>query len=232
MTPQPDLQLPLGVELPQTATLDAFVGTTNARPRAAVVAMANGQSERLYLHGPSATGKTHLLQAVCRSVSDHGKRCAYVPLRDMAEQANALLSGMQALDYICLDDVSAIAGDREAEITLIGLIDGLHSNGGRLLVSDRYPVAELPLKLADLASRLSWCSAHRLAELDDADKEQLLVAGAAQRGMELPAATARYLLRRVERDIPSLMAALAQLDSASLAAQRRLTIPFVKQVLA
>src|SRR5699024_1651224 len=103
--------------------------------------------------------------------------------------------GMQTLDCLCLDDISAIAGDREAEIALVGLIDGLHAHGGRLLVSDRYPVSELPLQLADLASRLNWCSAHALTELDDADKQELLIQSAAQRGMQLPEPTARYLLR-------------------------------------
>lgn len=232
MMQQQALQLPLGVELPQTATLEAFVGITNAHAHAAITAFIGGQGTRLYVHGPRATGKTHLLQATCRAASEQGKRCAYVPLQQMAEQAPNLLSGMQILDYVCLDDVGAIAGNREAEIALIGLIDGLHAHGGRLLVCDRYPVAELPLKLADLASRLSWCSTHTLSELDDADKEQLLMSGAAQRGLELPTASARYLLRRVDRDVPSLVDALARLDSASLAAQRRLTIPFVRQVLA
>lgn len=232
MSGVPNLQLPLGVKLPQTATLAAFVGKTNADVRRAVTATVAGQGERLYLHGPGATGKTHLLQAACRTVSDAGLRSAYVPLRKMAGQAAALLPGMQSLACVCLDDVGAITGNRDAEIALIGLIDGLHACGGRLLVSDRYPVAELSFELADLASRLSGCAAHTLAELDDADKAQLLVSGAAQRGMQLPAATAQYMLRRVDRDVPSLMQALAQLDSASLAAQRRLTIPFVKQVLA
>lgn len=226
------LQLPLGIEMPQTATLDAFVGTTNAPVCAAVAAIVAGHGQRLYLHGPRATGKTHLLQAACRAISDAGQRCAYVPLRHMAAQAHALLPGMQMLDCVCLDDVGAIAGDREAEIALVGLIDGLRARNGRLLVGDRFPVTALPLKLADLASRLSGCATHKLVELDDADKKQLLVSGAAQRGLQLPDATARYLLRRVARDVPSLMAALARLDAASLAAQRRLTIPFVKQVLA
>lgn len=224
-------QLPLGVELPQTATLDAFVGATNAGVRAAVAALAAGQSEQLYLHGPRATGKTHLLQAACRDAAGRGQRGAYVPVSDMGRHAPALLAGMQTLDCLCLDRVGAIAGDREAEIALVGLVDGLRAHGGRLLVADRYPVGELPLVLADLASRLSWGSVHALAEPDDADKETLLVRRAAQRGMRLPAASARFLLRHGPRDVPSLMAALARLDTASLAAQRRLTIPFVKQAL-
>jgi len=224
-------QLPLGVELPQTATFAAFVGQTNAEVCAAVTGGVDGRGRQFYLHGPHATGKTHLLQAACRAIANSGRRSAYVPLAQTATQTAALVAGMQSLDCLCLDEISAIAGQREAELALVGLIDGLRANGGLLLVADRRPVAELALTLADLASRLSWGSMYALAEPDDADKEQLLMRRAAQRGMRLPQATARYLLRHGLRDVASLMDALAQLDTASLAAQRRLTIPFVKQVL-
>lgn len=224
-------QLPLGVELPQTATLESFVGATNADARTAVNGVINATGKQAYLHGPAATGKTHLLQAACRVVAEIGQRSAYVPLRQLQRQATALLPGMQTLDCVCLDDVGAIAGSRETEIALIGMIDGLRANNSRLLIADRYPVAELPFELADLASRLAWGSVHALMEPDDGDKEQLLIQRAAQRGMQLPQSTARYLLRHGQRDVPSLMAALAKLDTASLAAKRRLTIPFVRETL-
>ena len=42
---------------------------------------------------------------------------------------------------------------------------------------------------------------------------------------------ADYLLRRCPRDMDSLFNLLNRLDQASLAAQRRLTIPFVRDLL-
>ena len=224
-------QLILGVQLPQSATLDAFVGETNAQVLAAVEQIVDARSERLFLHGPEASGKTHLLQAACRAAGDAGDRSVYVPLDQVADQAESLLAGLQDMDCVCIDNVSAIAGDRDAEIALLSLTDGLRARGGRLLVADRQPPAELGLALADLASRLAWGGAIATAELDDADKHALLIERAAQRGMEMPDATARWLLRHGERDVPALMAALDTLDHASLAAHRRLTIPFVKQAL-
>ena len=41
-----------------------------------------------------------------------------------------------------------------------------------------------------------------------------------------------YLLRRVDRDLGSLTALLDRLDRASLAAQRRVTVPFLRGLLA
>src|SRR3546814_4647349 len=40
-----------------------------------------------------------------------------------------------------------------------------------------------------------------------------------------------WLLRRVDRDLSSLARLLDQLDRASLAEQRRITVPFLRQVL-
>lgn len=226
------VQLVLGVQLPDSATLDAYVGAINAEVKAGVVQLAEGRSERLFLHGPTATGKTHLLQAACRAVGDSGLRSVYLPLAQVGDQAASLFAGLDDMDCVCVDDVSAIAGDRDTEIALLSLSDGLRSRGARLLCAAEQPPRELGLALPDLASRLGWGGAMACTPLDDADKHQLLVTRAAQRGMELPDATARWLLRHGEHDVPSLMAALDLLDGASLSAHRRLTIPFVKQALA
>ena len=51
------------------------------------------------------------------------------------------------------------------------------------------------------------------------------------RGLDMPEDVGQYLLRHHSRDIVELMALLQKLDKASMAAQRRLTIPFVRQIL-
>lgn len=226
------VQLVLGVQLPASATLDAYVGAINAEVKAGVAQLVEGRSERLFLHGPAATGKTHLLQAACRAVGDSGLRSVYLPLAQIVDQAADLFAGLDDMDCVCVDDVAAIAGDRDTEIALLSLSDGLRSRGARLLCAAEKPPRELGLALPDLASRLGWGGAMACAPLDEADKHQMLVTRAAQRGMDLPDATARWLLRHGEHDVPALMAMLDMLDSASLSAHRRLTIPFVKQALA
>ena len=49
--------------------------------------------------------------------------------------------------------------------------------------------------------------------------------------MKLPRETLEYLMKRVPRDLHSLFEILDELDEASLAAQRRLTIPFIRDAL-
>jgi DnaA family protein len=72
---------------------------------------------------------------------------------------------------------------------------------------------------------------YQLRDLDEAGRIEALRLRAAQRGLQLPQETSEYLLRRVPRDLPSLFEVLDHLDEASLIAQRRLTIPFIREAL-
>lgn len=91
---------------------------------------------------------------------------------------------------------------------------------------------QLGLALPDLVSRLRWGLVFRLLELPEADKKALLQCRARARGLELPGDVLDYLLVHHRRDAAFLFAVLDRLDQASLRAQRRLTIPFVRRVLA
>ncbi len=51
------------------------------------------------------------------------------------------------------------------------------------------------------------------------------------RGFELPEDVGRFLLKRLDREMRTLFMTLDQLDRASITAQRKLTIPFVKEIL-
>jgi DnaA family protein len=85
--------------------------------------------------------------------------------------------------------------------------------------------------LDDWKSRAGACVVYQLRELDEAGRIEALSLRAAQRGLQLPRETAEFLLNRFPRDLPSLLGLLDALDEASLAAQRRLTIPFIRAAL-
>jgi DnaA family protein len=51
------------------------------------------------------------------------------------------------------------------------------------------------------------------------------------RGFDLPEETLRWLQRRYPRDMHKLYELLDTLDEAALVAQRRLTVPFIREVL-
>ena len=182
----------------------------------------------VYLWGDSGCGRSHLLQAACREAGEAGRRAAYLPLASLAPAA---LEGLEALDLVALDDLETIARDHAWERALFIAYEALRGTRAGLLVASRIAPAGLPLALADLRSRLASGAVYQLRPLDDGQKQEALALRARLRGLELPDDTSQFLMTRYARDMHALCRMLDELDAASLAAQRRLTIPFVKSVL-
>ncbi len=102
---------------------------------------------------------------------------------------------------------------------------------GTLIVTGCSAPRKLGLQLPDLASRLDWGVSFHLEELDDEGKLSALQLRAELRGFKLPIDVGRFLLNRLSRDMRTLLTTLNQLDNASFRAKRKLTIPFVKEIL-
>lgn len=192
---------------------------------------AGGPEPFIYLWGAAAQGKSHLLNACCRAAHQRGLRCAYLPLAALAAYGPQMFDGLDQLDLVCLDNLEAITGNPGWEQSLFSLFNGLREQGRRLLTAARQPPAQLPVQLPDLKTRLEWGLTLHLAPLSDGDKLQALHLQARSMGMELPPAVGRYLMAHRERDLGSLRQLLEELDRATLAAQRKLTVPFVKNYL-
>jgi DnaA family protein len=183
----------------------------------------------LYLWGEAGSGKTHLLEAACRGAPSAAAPM-YVPLRDRAELSPAMLEDLELATLVCVDDVDAIAADAAWERALFALYERLRAHGGLLVCAARVAPAALGLTLPDLATRLAAGLVYQLQPLSDAEKVAALRLRAKQRGMEMGEDVANYLLTRFPRDLHSLFALLDRLDGATLAAQRRLTIPFLRSL--
>lgn len=224
-------QLPLGMGLRDGATFANYWPGAN-RPVMDLLQQALQRRDEscLYLWGQAGTGKTHLLQASCHFAAAHGP-VAYLPLAEAAQFSPAMLEGLEQLPLVALDDIERIAGDRVWETELFHLYNRVREAGGQLIVAANGNPAALALHLPDLRSRLAWGLVLQLHELADDDKVEALSLQARRRGMEMPADVAAYLMRHCRRDTTSLFALLDDLDHATLAAQRKLTVPFVKSVL-
>lgn len=226
------IQLPLAFQLPGNTSLDSFIPGKNTEILHVLRQLAGTTSETLvFISGPTQSGKTHLASALCLAAAEASLSSAYLPLRELTELPASALQNLHQLDLICVDDVEAVAGKQEWEEALFVLFNQARDSHTRLLfTADRAPGA-LPLGLADLKSRLAWGISYKLQPLADEDKIKLLLQAAEQRGMTLKQDVASYILSRYSRDIPDLLTILDHLDHASMAAQRKLTLPFVRQQL-
>jgi len=142
-----------------------------------------------------------------------------------------VLEELPQLDCLCIDDVDAITGKREWERALFVVLRDMQERGARLVLSAEMPPALIQWSLPDLGSRCSASAVFQLRTLDEEEQREALTLRARVRGMELPDETARWLQRRFPRDMHTLYELLDTLDEASLVAQRRLTVPFIRSVL-
>ncbi|MCM2336917.1 MAG: DnaA regulatory inactivator Hda [Pseudomonas sp.] len=223
-------QLPLALRYPPDQRIDTFVGAP-AGALAQLDALARGGGEWLYLAGPTGTGKTHLLLGACAAAEGAGRRAAYLPLRAAAGRLRDALDALEGNDLLALDGVDAIAGHRDDEVALFDAHNRARGAGVAVLYAARENPDDLALALPDLRSRLSQCARVALSPLDDDGRRELLRQRAQRRGVVLEEAAIDWLLRRVGRDLAGLTALFDRLDRASLAAQRRITVPFLRATL-
>lgn len=223
-------QIPLALRFPPDPQFAAFEG--QAELRLLVEAVARGErSDWLYLAGPTGSGKTHLQLAACAEARRRGMSAAYLPLAPMAGRLRDALVGQGGVALVCLDGLEAIAGNAEDEIALFHFHNSAREIGARLIYSATAMPSALPFVLPDLVSRLEQCTRLAVEPLDETGRRNVLRQRAARRGLELDDTVLDYLFRRVGRDLGTLTVLLDRLDHASLAAQRRITIPFLRGVL-
>ncbi|MFG6178393.1 DnaA regulatory inactivator Hda [Halomonas sp. THAF12] len=225
-------QLPLGVGLRDDATFANF----HPGPSAALVDRLKRQLDDdgepfLYLWGSEGVGRSHLLQAACHAASDRDRRALYLPLEELGHFPPLMLEEVERLDLVAIDDLERVVGRKRWEEALFHAFNRLRDAGRRLVIAAEAPPRQLAVKLPDLASRLTWGMTFHVQGLGDDDRLAALQLRARMRGMQLPDEVARYILHRGPRKLEELFESLEMLDRASLSAQRKLTIPFVKQAL-
>jgi DnaA family protein len=225
-------QLPLALRLRAPAVFETFVTTRDRGVVAHLEASAAGRERDLiWLAGESGSGKTHLLQAVCRAADEGGRRAMYLNMAHAAALDPTLLAGLEQRDVLALDDVDSVAGRPAWEAALFAVFNAFHLGPGVLLLAAERNPAGAGFALPDLASRAAGGGVYRLHGLDDAQSLEALAIQARFRGLDLDDAAARYLLSRVRRGMPELCDWLDRIDRLSLAAQRKVTVSLIREVL-
>lgn len=224
-------QLPLALRYPPDQRFESFIGP----PQGALAALGDlatrPGADWVYLAGPSRTGKTHLALALCAAAEQQHRRAAYLPMTAAAGRLRDALDALEGNDVVALDGIEVIAGTREDEVALFDFHNRARASGLNVLYTARGIPDDIGLDLPDLRSRLQQCLRVMLDPLDEAGRRDVLRERAQRRGLVLEDAALEWLLTRTDRDLGALVALLDRLDRASLAAQRRITVPFLRSVL-
>ena len=222
-------QLPLTLRWPAHQRFEAFeVGDNGVAVDLLRRAASEAVQASLYVSGPAGSGRTHLLIATCAAANAAGRSAQYLPLGANADAAIRAFGGSALL---AIDDVDAIAGNAAAEHALFDLHNRCRAEGASLVFAASAAPAQIGITLPDLVSRLGACTQVLLKPLAEAQRRDLVRARAAARGIELDEPVLDWLFAREKRDLGSLLGVLDRVDAASLAAQRRVTVPFLRKLL-
>ena len=229
------IQLPLSVRLRDDATFANYYPGANAAALGYVERLCEAEAgwaeSLIYLWGHDGVGRSHLLQAACLRFEQFEERTIYLPMADLVQYGPEIFDDLEQCELVCIDDLDVLVGKREWEEGLFHLFNRLRDTGRRLLLAASKSPRELQVKLPDLKSRLTMALIFQLHGLSDEDKLRALQLRASRRGLHLTDEVGRFILNRGSRSMNSLFDLLEQLDRASLQAQRKLTIPFLKETL-
>ena len=189
------------------------------------------KNDCLYIWGSQGTGKTHLLQAACKQADDMNSQVTYIPLKQYEEFDSEIFNGLGKLDLICVDDLEFISGNLEWQQRLTLLYNEIRDNNNSIIISSTSSPKNIKIELDDLKSRLVWGQVYKIKPPNDELKIEILKRKASERSFELSESVAEFLIHRTERDLNSLIKILDVIDHSSLAAKRKVTIPFVKKLI-
>ena len=194
--------------------MDFIVSAGNAEAVAAVDAWPAWPGGALALIGPEGSGKTHLARA-------WALRSAATVLEPGRPEIADLPNGP-----ILLENADGEAADE----MLFHLINRAETEGGLLLTARRPPRA-WPTELPDLRSRLNALPVTDLGAPDDAILEGAMLNLFRERNIRPDPDLLPYLLRRIERSVPSARALVERLDEAGDAAKRNITRALAREIL-
>jgi DnaA family protein len=223
-------QLPLAIGLASEPDFDAFLPGQNEGALNSLRSLdptrpsPSGSPPPVYLHGPTGSGKSHLLAALTHRLQHLGGRSGWFDAGQALPWAFD-----ERWSLIVIDAADRLdAPHQHAAFTLF--VEAA-THGVQMASAGRLAPADLVVR-EDLRTRFAWGLVFGLQPLSEADTRAALVGEARRRGLLLSAEVLEYLLTRFARDLGSLMGLLARLDSFSLAEGRALTVPLLKKMVA
>ena len=218
-------QFVLDLSGPEPPGFDNFVAGANHEALSTLKALARDESREsgVLLWGAPGVGKSHLLRAAASAAASR----RFVVAREAAQNLPSA-EQVPASALVIVDRVDE--ADAAAQGALFTLLNHLATNGGQWIAAAAVPPARLALR-EDLRTRIALGLVFEITALADGDKAQALEAYARERGFRLSSEVIAYLLAHGRRDMPSLVATLAALDRHSLATQRAVSVPLIRDWL-
>ena len=197
----------------------------------------------LYLHGPVGTGKTHLLEGICRQLK-RSQPTANVMLLTSEAFANYFTQALRdrslpsfrqrfrGVDVLLVDDIEFFESKRVFQEEFLHTFTELVDHGRQVvLTGSRHP--RLLTKLGDeLATRFLSGLVCRLDVPDATTRQSIVQAKAARMSGDFAPEALQYVAQRFQSSVRELEGALNCLQTYHSMTNKRVTLNAARQVLA
>lgn len=172
------------------------------------------------VHGPKSSGKTHLAHVFAQRT-----QAQFIPPSRIGQApADQLLAGHHAW---VIDGLDAV----KSEDALAQLINHARARGDYVLMTANTAPSQLPFSLNDLKSRLTALPEVALGAPDDALLTGVLAKAFVDRQLRVSPDLLHYAVARLERSFEAVHQFASDVDAASLASGRGVTLPLMRGVL-
>lgn len=225
MSDKPARQIPLDLpHRPAFGRDDFLITSCNAEAVAWLDRWPDWPAPALIVHGPVASGKSHLAAVWAKMVGAK----PLSPLQFGHKDAGIT----EVTQPLVIDRADLVIGDREAETALFHLYNMAKEGGQTLLLTSCAPAQSLDFTLPDLASRLRAAPAVAILPPDEELLAALLVKLFADRQVQVSADIIQYAVLRMERSFAAARALVDTADRIALAERRGITLSVIRQALA
>ncbi len=203
------VQLSLNLDIKHDASLSDFSGPGWMSIIDAVRQLHVGLIGQLYLFGSPATGKSHLLSAICESFIEMDKTAICLSLDELIHADVDVLSSLENFDLIAIDDLEVLEHSSQWQEALFHLINRSREGQRQLLFAANMPASSLPFKLTDLLTRLAQAPTFKVPNGHNlADRQALMQSILRRRGWQFDERILDYLLNEGPHRIGAMMEVL------------------------
>ncbi|MHC4913881.1 MAG: chromosomal replication initiator protein DnaA [Planctomycetota bacterium] len=206
-------------------TLEGFIeGNTCRLALAACRAIAGRPGDLynpLFVHGASGTGKTHLLQGVCRDLAER-MEVLYLTGDEFSsriavgrDEAAALRRDLRAAQVLAIDDVQTLQGREASQEELFHAFNALYNRNGQLIFAADLPPNSLSGLPERLTSRFTWGLTVEVEPPLFESRLQILAAKAKSKGLTFEMDVLEVLASSRTSNVRELEGLLARLAARS-----------------
>ena len=183
----------------------------------------NYKDNRIYLWGPSAVGKTHILIATIKKFLNLNKEVIDLSFIDDNDTFD-----LGSIDLFFLDDIDR--ADGKIQNNLFNIFNMSENENAAIFITGSLPPNQMSLR-PDLKTRISQCLVLNLKELEDEEKKDVLLKRSYFMGINLKLEIIDYLVKNYNRNMHELIKLIEKIDKESIIQKKRITIPFIKSFM-